>query len=101
MSCRQPATRLDIAPSDVTEGSVAILGIPVRYLVKHPTAARPLVVHPRDAWVRLPEAHVRAREPQGRQQYIADDDWQKHLHAATRRFNQRRLFGIVLARGAG
>jgi predicted O-methyltransferase YrrM len=60
-----------------------MLGIPVRYLVKHPTAATPLVVHPLDTWVRLHEAYVGAHEPQGPpQQYLADDDWEAHLHAA-------------------
>lgn len=60
-----------------------MLGIPVRYLVKHPTAATPLVVHPRDTFVRLHEAYVGAHEPQAPpQQYLADDDWEAHLHAA-------------------
>jgi predicted O-methyltransferase YrrM len=60
-----------------------MLGIPVRYLVKHPSAATPLVVHPRDTWTRLYEAYVDGRERQlPRQHYVADDHWEEHLHAA-------------------
>ena len=60
-----------------------MLGIPVRYLVKHPSAAAPLVAHPRDTWTRLYEAYVDGRERRlPRQPYVADDHWEERLHAA-------------------
>src|SRR5689334_5414074 len=40
-----------------------VLGIPVRYLVKHPAAAAPLLAHPRDTCARLYDGYLARSEP--------------------------------------
>jgi hypothetical protein len=58
------------------------LGIPVRYLLKHPHAVAELTSDPGDIWARLRESYLGAREwrfppfP-----YETDPDWERELHA--------------------
>jgi Methyltransferase domain len=59
-----------------------VLGIPVRYLLKHPTAVTELTADPPDTWARLCESYLGGREcrippfP-----YETDGDWERQIHA--------------------
>ncbi len=59
-----------------------MLGIPVRYLLKHPHAVTELTSDPGDTWARLCESYLGGREwrippfP-----YETDPDWERQLHA--------------------
>ncbi|HEY2594765.1 MAG TPA: hypothetical protein VGK33_12770, partial [Chloroflexota bacterium] len=59
-----------------------MLGIPVRYLLKHPHAVTELTSDPGDTWARLRESYLAGREwrippfP-----YETDPDWERELHA--------------------
>ena len=58
-----------------------MLGVPLRYLLKHPSAAADLAADPLEAWIRVHDLYVDRRErrrPQCR--YEFDDNWEQLLH---------------------
>jgi hypothetical protein len=58
-----------------------MLGIPFRYLLKHPLAVADLVADPLEVWARIQDAYVAEREQRGPQcQYESDGDWERQLH---------------------
>jgi hypothetical protein len=58
-----------------------VLGIPVRYLLKHPAAASELVTDPLDTWTRLTEAYLGERERRIPPfPYESQFDWEHRLH---------------------
>jgi hypothetical protein len=58
-----------------------MLGIPIRYLLKHPLALSGLAVHPVETWTRIRETYVDVREQRGPQcQYESDADWERRFH---------------------
>ena len=60
-----------------------MLGIPVRYLLKHPAAAAELLRDPYDTWTRLRESYLGERERRMAPcRYEADHDWEPRLHEA-------------------
>ena len=59
-----------------------MLGIPLRYVLKHPVqAAKDLAEDPLEIWTTIRETYVAERE-QGRAQcpYESDDNWESRLH---------------------
>jgi Methyltransferase domain len=59
-----------------------MLGIPLRYLLKHPVAGVGLAADPVETWTRLRDEYVAARELRGPHcQYVPDDNWELWLHA--------------------
>jgi len=73
--------RLNIGPR---VRSVHMLGIPLRYLLRHPiNTLSALARDPRQAWTTMQDAYVYARERRGPQcSYTADPGWEQHLHLA-------------------
>jgi len=61
-----------------------MLGIPLRYLLKHPIATvADLAADPRQAWATMQDAYVYARERRGPQcSYTSDVDWEQRMHHA-------------------
>jgi hypothetical protein len=58
-----------------------MLGIPLRYLLKNPTAAASLIAHPHATYTNLVDEYVAKREGQRAQwPYQADGDWERKLH---------------------
>jgi hypothetical protein len=58
-----------------------MLGIPIRYLLKHPLAVSGLAAHPLETWTRIRETYVDVREQRGPQcQYESDVDWEHRFH---------------------
>src|SRR5579859_6237178 len=58
-----------------------MLGIPVRYLLKHPLDAADLAADPLDTWTRLYEAYADGRERRVPPPYYeADHNWERRLH---------------------
>jgi Methyltransferase domain len=59
-----------------------MLGIPLRYLLKHPiSGVADLAADPRQVCTTVWDAYVDERERRGPQcQYVADDDWERQLH---------------------
>lgn len=58
-----------------------MLGIPVRYLLKHPLAAVDLAVHPLQMWTTAQDVYVAEREQRKPQcTYKSDDQWEQRLH---------------------
>lgn len=58
-----------------------MLGIPVRYLLKHPLAARELVAAPRQAWTTVIDSFIDKREQRRAQcNYECDRNWEQNLH---------------------
>jgi len=63
-----------------------MLGIPLRYLLKHPVnAVADLAADPLEIWTTIHDFYVAQRE-QGRPQcrYESDDNWEQRLHEALR-----------------
>jgi Methyltransferase domain len=59
-----------------------MLGIPLRYLLKHPLGVIELVRNPAETWTTIRDTHVAERERRGPQcRYEADDSWEPWLHA--------------------
>jgi hypothetical protein len=61
-----------------------MLGIPLRYLLKHPViAAADLGADPAEIWTTIVDAYVDRREQRGPQcQYGSDVNWEQRLHEA-------------------
>jgi hypothetical protein len=61
-----------------------MLGIPLRYLLRHPVAAlTDLMADPLEVWTTVRESYVAQREQRTPQcQYESDDDWERRLHKA-------------------
>jgi hypothetical protein len=60
-----------------------MLGIPVRYLLKHPTAVAGLAAHPVVVWSNLVDVYIDERERRGPQHsYQPEESWERHLHTA-------------------
>lgn len=59
-----------------------MLGIPLRYLLKHPVAGlADLAADPLQVWTTIQDAYVAQREYRGPQcAYKSDDNWEQHLH---------------------
>ncbi|SRR5713101_187054 len=59
-----------------------MLGIPLRYLLKHPLAVVEVVRNPAETWTVIRDMYVAERERRGPQcQYEADNSWEQWLHA--------------------
>ncbi|MBV9581292.1 MAG: class I SAM-dependent methyltransferase [Chloroflexi bacterium] len=59
-----------------------MLGIPLRYLLKHPLAVTELTADPLDTWVRVRESYLGERESRiPTFPYEVDPDWERQLHA--------------------
>ena len=61
-----------------------MLGIPLRYLLKHPViAVADLAADPLEIWTTIHDAYVALREQRGPQcRYESDDKWEQRLHEA-------------------
>jgi Methyltransferase domain len=61
-----------------------MLGIPLRYLLKHPViAVADLAADPLEIWTTIHDAYVAQREQRGPQcRYESDDNWEQRLHEA-------------------
>jgi hypothetical protein len=58
-----------------------MLGIPLRYLLKNPSAAASLIAHPHATYTNLVDEYVARREGRRAQwPYQADNDWERKLH---------------------
>lgn len=59
-----------------------MLGVPVRYLLKHPVAgARDLAADPLEIWTTIQDTYVAQREQkEAPHLYQSDDDWEQRLH---------------------
>jgi hypothetical protein len=58
-----------------------VLGIPLRYLLKHPLAVSGLAAHPVETWTRVQETYLAIREQRRPEcQYESDHDWERRLH---------------------
>lgn len=59
-----------------------MLGIPLRYLLKHPVAGlADLAADPLQVWTTIQDTYVAQREYRGPQcAYKSDDNWEQHLH---------------------
>jgi hypothetical protein len=59
-----------------------MLGIPLRYLLKHPIkAATDLAADPLQIWTTIQDTYAAKREQRGPQcQYVADEHWEQRLH---------------------
>jgi Methyltransferase domain len=58
-----------------------VLGIPLRYLLRHPMAVADLAAHPAEVWTNLVDLYVdvhEARVPEGL--YQPEDGWEERLH---------------------
>jgi hypothetical protein len=61
-----------------------MLGIPLRYLLKHPViAVADLATDPLEIWTTIHDSYVAQREQRGPQcRYESDDNWEQQLHEA-------------------
>jgi hypothetical protein len=61
-----------------------MLGIPIRYLLKHPViAVADLAADPLEVWMTVHDAYVAQREQRGAQcRYESDENWEQRLHEA-------------------
>jgi hypothetical protein len=61
-----------------------MLGIPIRYLLRHPVAAAAdLAADPLEVWTTIHDDYVYRREQRGaRCRYESDDNWEQRLHEA-------------------
>src|SRR5712672_2164822 len=61
-----------------------MLGIPLRYLLKHPVIAiADLAADPLEIWTTIHDSYVARREQRGPQcRYESDDNWERRLHEA-------------------
>ena len=58
-----------------------MLGVPLRYLLKHPLAAADLAVDPLDVVTRARDIYIAQREQRGPAcQYVPDFDWERRFH---------------------
>jgi len=58
-----------------------MLGIPLRYLLKHPSAIVDLAADPIEAWTNIHDVYVAQREHRRPQcQYESDENWEERLH---------------------
>lgn len=59
-----------------------MLGIPVRYFLKHPfTTASDVLADPMQMWLTVQDEYAAKREAERpRCDYVADDQWDRHLH---------------------
>src|SRR5216684_329042 len=58
-----------------------MLGIPLRYLLKHPRAIADLAADPIEVYTNLRDVYIAERELRGPQcQYQFDDNWESRLH---------------------
>jgi Methyltransferase domain len=59
-----------------------MLGISLRYLLKHPlAAAADLAANPREAWTTIQDSYVEGRERRGPKcRYESDHNWERRLH---------------------
>jgi len=59
-----------------------VLGIPVRYLLKHPRAVTELTADPLDTWTQVRESYLGGQESRIPVfPYEVDPDWERQLHA--------------------
>jgi hypothetical protein len=59
-----------------------MLGIPLRYLLKHPLAVGDLLANPVETWTKIRDVYIDQRERRGPQcLYESDDNWEEWLHA--------------------
>ncbi len=59
-----------------------MLGIPLRYLLKHPLAVGGLLADPMETWMRIRDIYVDERERRGPQcLYESDEDWEQWVYA--------------------
>src|SRR5271166_7131558 len=61
-----------------------MLGIPIRYLLKHPVAAvADLAADPLEVWIAVQDAYAAQREQRTpRCRYESDENWEQRLHEA-------------------
>jgi hypothetical protein len=60
---------------------VSLLGIPLRYLARHPLSVADLAVDPVQVWMNLVDVYVAERELRKPQcPYEPDDDWERRVH---------------------
>lgn len=58
-----------------------MLGIPVRYLLKHPLAMAGLAADPIGVWTNVKDVHIFEQEQRGPEcRYEIDEDWERRLH---------------------
>ena len=58
-----------------------MLGIPIRYLLRHPLAVVDLVANPLDVWTTVQDVYVAEREQRRPQcQYESDNNWERRFH---------------------
>lgn len=58
-----------------------MLGIPIRYLLKHPLAVTDLAADPLDLWMQIQDGYIAEREQRRPQcPYVSDDNWEQQLH---------------------
>lgn len=58
-----------------------MLGIPLRYLLRHPRAVGDLAANPVETWTMIRDAYVADRERHAPEcRYEADDNWEQWLH---------------------
>jgi hypothetical protein len=58
-----------------------MLGIPLRYLARHPLAVADLAVDPLEVWMNMVDVYVAEREQRRPQcPYKSDGDWERRLH---------------------
>jgi hypothetical protein len=58
-----------------------MLGIPVRYLLRHPQCVADLLADPLDVWTKVQDVYVAEREQRGPQcKYRSDEGWERQLH---------------------
>ena len=58
-----------------------MLGIPVRYLLSHPSAVMDLAADPLDVWTRIQDVYVAEREQRRPQcPYQSNENWEELLH---------------------
>jgi|SRR5271157_716866 len=59
-----------------------MLGIPLQYLLKHPSAVVDLIAHPVETWTKIKDVYVDERERRGPQcLYESGDNWEQWVHA--------------------
>ena len=59
-----------------------MLGIPLRYLLRHPLDAADLAADPRQVWTTIVDQYVDRRERRGPVcNYKSDESWEQQLHA--------------------
>jgi hypothetical protein len=59
-----------------------MLGIPLRYLLRHPLAVADLAADPLQVWTTIVDLYLDRREQRGPScDYRSDEDWERQLHA--------------------